>query len=381
MMRIYCCIIGVWTGETWALITMKILHVETGRHFYGGAQQVVWLANGLGSCGVGNTLACTPDAAIGAVAAGAGIDVRELRCAGDLDITFVWRLRQLITELHPDVVHCHSRRGADFLGGQAAAMAGVPAVVSRRVDHAEPGLMANLRYRPFRRVVAVSDNVAGVLRSNGLDAARIVVIRDAVDASRYAVPADRRLLQANFGITPEQFAVAIVAQLIERKGHRYLFEALAALRERDLRLVVFGTGPLDATLGKLIDDMGLSSIVQMAGFRDDLDDYLGAFDLLVHPATREGLGVAMLKAAAAGLPVVAFDRAGAREAVEHEKTGLLVPAGDVAALAAAMTRMIDNPAERRRFGEAGRARMVREFSIEEMVKAHVELYESVRDDS
>ena len=113
------------------------------------------------------------------------------------------------------------------------------------------------------------------------------------------------------------------------------------------------------------------------GFRDDLDDFIGCFDLLVHPALAEGLGVAALKAAAAGVPVVGFDAGGLKEAVEHGKTGLLVALEDVDALRVAIASLIDDDQLRQQMGGAGRIRMQTEFSIATMADKHTELYESL----
>ena len=128
---------------------------------------------------------------------------------------------------------------------------------------------------------------------------------------------------------------------------------------------------------RLTAALGLNDRVHFAGYREDLDDYLSSFDLLVHPAIREGLGVAMLKASAVGVPVIAFDVAGAREIVEHEQTGLLVPTEDSESLAAAIARLIDDTALRRRLGANGRVRMQKEFSIDNMVDQYVKTYQAV----
>lgn len=358
---------------------MKIVHVETGRQFLGGAQQVIWLLQGLEARGIDNLLVCTRHSAIEAVAADAGIPVTSLPCAGELDLAFIWRLRRVLNREAPDLVHCHSRRGADFLGGQAAAMAGLPAIVSRRVDNIEPAVMSALRYRRFVKVVAISENIAEVLRQAGVSDDRLVVIRSAVDARQMNQQPDRDVLKREFGIDTGAFAIAIVAQLIPRKGHRYLLEALASLKGRypGLHLEVFGNGVLEDTLRRLTAALGLNDKVHFAGYREDLDDYLSSFDLLVHPAIREGLGVAMLKASAAGVPVIAFDVAGAREIVEHEQTGLLVPTEDSESLAAAIARLIDDTALRRRLGANGRVRMQKEFSIDNMVDQYMKTYQAV----
>jgi glycosyltransferase involved in cell wall biosynthesis len=358
---------------------MKILHVETGRHFYGGAQQVIYLLEGLQRQGVDNVLVCPPDTEIDSQARQLGVKVFNVASAGDLDLTFTWWLRKIANWERPDVVHCHSRRGADFLGGIAVAMAGLPGVVSRRVDHPESELIARFRYRPFRKVIAISKNVAAVLRENGVDDARLTIIRSAVDVERFQAPPARRELLEEFGLDEKNFIIASIGQLIPRKGHRYLLEAVAGLARKmpRARLLVFGKGNLQAELQEEAVRLDLEGTVQFPGFRRDLDRYMGAFDLVVHPALREGLGVSMLKAAAAGVPVVAFDVAGSREAVVSGRTGILVPPKDTSALEQAILTLAGNAMLRRACGEAARRRMREEFSIEAMVGKHVELYESL----
>ncbi|MFQ5547014.1 MAG: glycosyltransferase family 4 protein [Woeseia sp.] len=358
---------------------MKILHVETGRHLYGGAQQVIYLAEALNREGIDNILVCVPGSDIDIAARAAGIRVSNIECAGDHDLGFAFRLRQQVLEQSPDIIHCHSRRGGDFLGGLAAAGTPVPAVISRRVDSAEPALIAGLRYRPYQKVIAVSESVASALRDSGLDEARLTVIRSAVDSERFSRPADKAAFRGEFRLSDSDFVVAAIAQLIPRKGHRFLLEAAADLKGKypNLRLIIFGRGPLETELREQTSRLGLGGMVQFAGYRPDLDDYLACIDLLVHPALAEGLGVASLKAAAAGVPVVGFAAGGLREAVADGETGLLVPPGDVAALGNAISRLADNDRLRREYGHAGRIRMQTGFSIEAMADRHRQLYGSL----
>jgi len=358
---------------------MKILHVETGRHLYGGPQQVLYLCAGLSNRGIENLLVCPPGSAVGEAAKARGIAVVNLACAGDLDMTFAWRLRQLLVEREPDIVHCHSRRGGDFLGGQAAAMAGIPAVLSRRVDNPEAGFLSSLRYRPFRKVVAISDAIAGVLDSAGLAREKRVIIRSAVDTDRFVAKPNDETFRRQFHLSPEDFVVGSAAQFIARKGQRYLLRAVADLKQRypQLKLVMFGQGPLENELRALSAALGLVNVVQFAGFRRDLDDYLGCFDVLVHPALKEGLGVIALKAAAAAVPVVGFRAGGLSEVVVHRETGLLVAPGDVQKLAAAIGALIDDSDLRRVYGRMAAQRMREKFSVKRMVDQHITMYESI----
>ncbi|MDH4106962.1 MAG: glycosyltransferase family 4 protein [Gammaproteobacteria bacterium] len=358
---------------------MKILHVETGRHLYGGPQQVLYLCSGLARLGVDSVLVCPPASGVAEAAARAKIRTITVGCAGDFDLRFGWRLKQLLADERPDIVHCHSRRGADSLGGLAAKLAGIPAVLSRRVDNPESGLLAKLRYRPYVRVVAISTTIAGILEQAGVERRKIVVIRSAVDAAHFPEVPDCGRFHREFRIEPDHFVIAAAAQFIERKGHRYLLEAVAALRPRypKLRVVLFGQGPLQRVLKARCAELGIADIVQFAGFRRDLDEYLGCIDILVHPALQEGLGVITLKAQAAGVPVVGFRAGGLSEAVLHGETGLLVPTGDSEALADAIARLADDNRLRHRYGATARQRMRAEFTIEGMAEQHLSLYKSI----
>ena len=104
---------------------------------------------------------------------------------------------------------------------------------------------------------------------------------------------------------------------------------------------------------------------------------VACFDIFAHPALAEGLGVATLKAAAAGVPVVGFDAGGLSEAVVDGETGLLVPPENAELLQNAMLTLIEDNGLRQRMGAAGRERMQKEFSIATMADKHVTLYESV----
>lgn len=358
---------------------MKILHVETGRHLYGGPQQVIYLVSALLQQGHDCTLICPPASGIDAAARSAGIPVRNLFCAGDLDLPFAYRLTQYLQSSSPDLVHCHSRRGADMLGGLAASFADIPAVVSRRVDNTEMRLLAALRYRPFEKIIAISEAIAEVLVAHDVDRDRIEVIRSAVDTSRFARPADHAAFRAEFNIPGDARVLGAAGQLIPRKGHRYLLEAVAELRVAypNLRLLIFGEGYLNNQLRAQSAALNLGDVVQFAGFREDLDDFMGCFDIFVHPALAEGLGVATLKAAAAGVPVVGFRAGGLPEAVADGETGILVPAEDVEALRQAVMTLLGHDELRERMGAAGKQRMQNEFSIATMVARHVSLYESV----
>ncbi|MEZ5562263.1 MAG: glycosyltransferase family 4 protein [Gammaproteobacteria bacterium] len=360
--------------ETPLIITpMHVLHLETGRHLYGGPRQVIELMRGLDARGVQSTLACPTGSAIAAAAAEAGLAVVTHELGGDLDVSSVSFLVSEVRRLKPDLLHVHSRRGADIFGGLAAAVAHVPAVLTRRVDNPDTPLIGTLKYLAYERVVAISSAVRAQLEKQGVPPAKLATIRSSVTAADCAPVWPRERFLAEFGIEPGQRTVAIVAQLIPRKGHALFLKAWPLIRDQcpDARLLIFGTGPLEA---ELKSRTGWGGTTSFCGFRPDLREFLGHIDLLVHPALHEGLGVSLLEAQAAGVAIVAFAAGGIPEVVAADETGLLVPPGDTAALAAAVIRLLGDPNLRQAFGAAGRHRVQSRFGSLQMVDSYLALY-------
>lgn len=353
-----------------------ILHLETGRHLYGGPRQVLDLMAGLREAGVRSTLACPRGSAIAQAACQAGLETITHDIGGDLDVSTATWLARVLRHRHPDLLHVHSRRGADLWGALAARMAGVPALLTRRVDNPEVPLLGALKYRAYDAIVAISGAVRRQLLADGVPAARLSVIHSAVDPATCQADGPREAFLAEFGLHAGQRVVMAVAQLIPRKGIGLLLEAWPMIRHAcpDARLLIFGSGPLEATLRPVA---GLGGTVTFAGQREHVRRLIGHADLVVHPALREGLGVSLIEAQAAGVAVVAFASGGVPEVVVDGETGLLVPAGDTAALATAVIALLDDPNRRQALGRAGARRIRAAFGIDRMVQAYVARYEAL----
>jgi glycosyltransferase involved in cell wall biosynthesis len=357
---------------------MKILHVEAGKHYYGGPRQVAYIMEGLAARGVTNLLACPIGSAI-ATAVNTSIQVHQLAMHGDIDPGMAFRLAKLIRTERPDIVYLHSRRGADVWGGLAARMTGTPCVISRRVDNPEARWQVAVKYRLYDHVITISEGIRKVLLSEGLAPQKVTCVRDAVDPSPFLAPVDYDAFLREFDLPSGALVVGMVAQLIPRKGHRYLIEAVGNLHSDypDLRVLLFGRGRLQVELEHEIRRRGLAGIIQLAGFRSDLPRWLGALDVFAHPADMEGLGVSLLEASAAAVPIVTSRVGGLPEAVIDGVTGLLIDPGDVAALTAALRRMFDDANLRRSMGEAGRRRVLVDFSVDAMVQGNLDVCQHI----
>lgn len=358
-------------------MSRRVLHLEAGRHLYGGARQVAYLIEGLARAGLDNVLVCRPDSAL----ARADLPARlaPLPLHGDVDPLLPLRLARLLRGERADLLHVHSRRGADLYGGLAAGLAGVPAVLSRRVDHPERRLGRALKYSRYRRIVAISAEIGRVLLAQGVPPGRVQVVPSAVPVPAVVDrAAARRQLTTRYDLPADAPVVAMAAQFIPRKGHAVLLAALPQMFAAvpQARVLLFGQGPLQARIAEQAA-RDFDGRVLSPGFEPALATLLPGLDLLVHPALAEGLGVILLQAGAAGVPAVATAAGGMPEVVRDGQTGLLVPPGDADALAAALIRLLREAPLRRRLGEAARRHVQAHFSIEAMVAGNLAVYESV----
>jgi len=232
------------------------------------------------------------------------------------------------------------------------------------------------KYRrlPIHRWLALSGAVRAELLTLGVPAARIDLVPDAVDVAtvEQAVAAARadgraaaRRALAGPGAGP---VVGTIAAFTREKGQDILLAACARARTRP-RVLLHGSGPEEATLRRLAAATGGVGFV--AG--DDPFTTLAAIDLLVVPSRAEGLGSIVLAAQACGVPVIAAAIGGLPEIVRDGRTGLLVPAEDPTALAAALDRAHDDPEATRNRAREARVAVV-EYDVEHLVARTLAAY-------
>ena len=342
---------GCKRGPKWPL-PMRVAHIELGRRLYGGAMQTFYLAQGLQAYGAEVLLVCARDGALHRFAERRGVKLLPIRYRGDPDATALPRMVVHLSRWRPTIVHAHSRRGADIYGQLAARLATRARVVlTRRVDNPiRGGFFDDMRFSYLPDwIVAVSKGIRRVLLQAGVPPERMSQIYSAIDPKLYRVPADPEEVKQAYGIAQESHVVAVIAQLIERKGHRVLIEAAPQILQTypNVRFLFLGEGDERAQLEALVRTKGLSERVIFAGHCDEVGRALNAIDVLVHPALIEGFANVALQAMAAEIPVVSSAVGGMPESVRDGETGLLVPPGDPQALAAAVLRLLGDRALRR----------------------------------
>ena len=358
---------------------LTVVHVETGKHLYGGALQVFYLMRGLANEDVRNILVAPQESAIAEASRDTVDQVYEVPMKGDLDVAFIFRLKKILQREKADIVHLHSRRGADVLGGIAAKLAGVKVVLSRRVDNPESALLVRLKYPLYDRVITISDGIRKVLISEGVSEGKITCVHSAVDIEKYSQVCDRAWFSNEFDLPENAKVLAVIAQLIQRKGHRYLLKVLPQLLQRhpNLYVLFFGKGPLQQQIEQQLMQPEFQGRVRLVGFRDDLERVLPCLYGIVHPADMEGLGVSLLQAAASGVPIIGSNAGGIPEIVHDQMNGYLVPPGDTACLSEKVELLLKDTQLASTFGKAGQDLVRERFSIQAMVKGNLQVYLSL----
>lgn len=358
---------------------MKTLHIEMGRHRLGGTMQVYYLLRGLKERNLPAVLVCPTGSPLHELAVKAGLSVRAVPFGGDVDLFFIPRLLRILREEQPDIVQIHSRRGADTLGLLAAKIYGkAKIIISRRVDDpVHLNWLNRLRYlRLPDRVVTVSKGIAQVLIQAGVPSEKIRQVYSAIEFGAYQSSLDIKAARERLDLPAQVPVLAVIAQLIPRKGHRFLLQALPTIIERHpaTQVLFVGEGAEEADLRQQVNDAGLAHCVKFLGYRNDIGDILRACDLLVHPATMEGFANVAMQAMAAGIPVVSSAVGGMPESVRDGISGLLVPPQQPPALAEAVLRLLDDPALRQRLGQQGKSIVEREFNTDAMVEGNLRVY-------
>jgi len=222
-------------------------------------------------------------------------------------------------------------------------------------------------------VIAISQKIADVLVEGGIERERIRVIHTGIDPEPFQKAAT---VKPNNPVP----VIGTTAVLEERKGHQYLLEAAALLKQKGQRLEYHfaGEGSQRERLQNLAKDLGLKEEVNFEGFVSDIPKFLSGIDIFVLPSFYEGMGVAIVEAMAAGKPVVGTTTGGIPELVADGVTGLLVPPRNAQALASAISRLLSDKDLLTSMGVKGWQRVQSHFTMEQTAKKIEHYYYELR---
>ncbi|WP_278484776.1 glycosyltransferase family 4 protein [Achromobacter insolitus] len=375
---------------------LRVLHIITGLG-QGGAESVLFRLTTYPEANVEHVVVSLTDEGIyGERLRAAGVAVHVLGMKrGRVSLGGFLALRALVAAERPDAVQTWMYH-ADLIGGLAARLAGVRAIawgIRNSGEHLERSsrsarmvlrACALLSGRIPKAIVCAAQKSAERHADKGYDRARMVVIANGYDLSRYAPNAEARSrVRAQWGVPQDVPAIGCVARWDPLKDHANLLRAIAALvrdgRDAGLRCVLIGRGmdTDNAELGALVDKLGLRDRLVLAGPSDDVPAAMNGLDLHVLSSCAEGFPNVVAEAMACGVYCVVTDVGDAAYIVGD--AGVVVPPEQPEALARGIETALREVAARgrERAGEAGRARVLENFDIARMVQSYIAVWRRI----
>jgi len=357
---------------------MRILQICSAREIGGGERHFADLVNALAQRGHDVFAALSPASPVRAMLSSLRPqNIVELPMRNSLNLATAIKLSRLVRAQEVEIVHAHVAR--DYpLAALATGRSNARLVLTRHVLFAL-NRIHRLTLRRTLRVIAVSQAVAESLYSQGVfDRQKVVTIHNGIDFAKFENVGVRRA-------DPQRLRVGAAGHLAPIKGHEDFVRAAALIVQKhsDIEFVIAGEDKSPSrenrfALEKLIQELRLDENVSLVGWVDDMPKFLSTLDLFVSAARVEPFGLAIVEAMAAGVPVLATASAGAREIIDDQTSGRLVPIADIASLASGIDALLNDESERRRLAHNARAVAREQFSLEGMVARTEEVYEATK---
>jgi glycosyltransferase involved in cell wall biosynthesis len=356
---------------------LNILQICSARDLGGGERHLADLANSLARRGHNVFAAVVPGSQlIAGLHSVPSENIQEMRLANSLDLFAALRLAEIVKTNSIDVIHAHLARDYPLAAIASLRSGNTPFVLTRHVLFPVNKVHKKILSRTAR-VIAVSGAVANSLKRQRIfPVEKIVTIHNGIDIKRFKAIKKAR--------TDAPLTVGIIGHIAPIKGQDLFVQAAAqiARQREDVEFVIVGEdksrkGENRAALERLIDQLGVTGRVHLAGWQEDVRRSLSLFDIFVSASRSEPFGLVILEAMASGVPVVATASEGAVEILEDGVTGSIVPLEDVDGLARAIDALIADAALRRQFTDRALAAVNDRFSLEKMVDATEDLYADV----
>jgi glycosyltransferase involved in cell wall biosynthesis len=311
--------------------------------------------------------------------------VRSIRPIKDLKalLSLVW----LIFKEKPDIIHTHSSK-AGILGRVAAKIAFVPRIIHTPHGHVFYGHFGPIASKVFLwieklfsrftdRIVALTDGEKNDYENLSVSPSeKLLKIHSGVDISQY-MKSNGNMVEKrrSLGLDQNSMVVGFVGWLLPIKGPEYLLKSMEYVWQEypETALVFVGKGDLDLDLRAQAGQVSANGRVKFLGWRDDINEIMPVFDMLVLPSLNEGMGRVLVEAMASGKPIVASNVGGIPDLVRHGETGYLVPPADEKALADNIKKLLADPGNAWEMGQQGK-KHCQQFSLEAMIEKLDDLY-------
>ena len=305
---------------------------------------------------------------------------------GRLDPKSLFNLASLLKRENIHIVHTHMYR-PNISGAIGAFIARVPVIVSHvhtvhQWDTKRQIFMDKITTGMKDKIIALSEEVKKAYTEKvNANPEKVRVIYNGVDSQIYRADKSQSELRENFNIKNRSPVIGIIGRLAPEKDHITFLEAADIVSKAcpEACFLIVGKGPEEENIRSCVERLNLADKVIVAGYRKDIPEVLNILDIFVISSVREGFSLAILEAMAAGKPVIATDVGGNREAVIDGETGFIVPQKKPLLMASKILNLISNPELRAMMGEKGYQRVVKKFSIGNMLTETSELYSEILD--
>jgi glycosyltransferase involved in cell wall biosynthesis len=359
---------------------LRILQISSARSFGGGERHLIDLTKGLVQRGHEVYLALSPlsplQKKLAEILPEENLFNVSMRNA--LDLLSARALARLVREREIEIVHAHM--GRDYpLAAFAVRKSKAKLVITRHVlfplSRLHKFTLSNLS-----RVIAVSKAVErNLIEQKIFPTEKICVVPNGIDFEKFDTmtnEADRKTFRRQLNLSEESLLVGSIGELKFLKGHDILLRAAARLvwQFDNIHFVIAGGGEGHKDFERLVHELKIEGRVYFLGRVEDVGPMLRAVDVFVSASRVESFGLAIVEAMACGAPVIATRTEGASEVIEDEKTGLLVPVGNVEAIARAVEFLLNDKEKIDSLVNAARRAARENYTIEAMIKATERVY-------
>ena len=301
-----------------------------------------------------------------------GVDVQLVGSLPKLEFLSIPKIRKMLKKNKPDIVHTHLF-GADVYGGIAALSLGIENIISteHNLNYNEGSIKKKLKtlvVNRFSRIIAVSDSVRDYAISNyNLERNKVSVFHNGIHFEKYFEKVNVK--------EKKQMVIGSAGRLNTQKGFASLIKAMRFV-DKNISLQIAGDGKLKYDLRYLIKKYKLKNRVSLVGPQKNIQKFYKGLDIYVQPSKWEGLGISVLEAGAAGLPVIASRVDGIREIIEDGLDGFLYNYGDEKLLAEKINNLAGSREKREEFATALQKNIFENFSIFSMIEKYENIYQS-----
>ncbi|MEK6675837.1 MAG: glycosyltransferase [Planctomycetota bacterium] len=361
-----------------------ILFVITDLKLGGVPLHLYRLVQAMRERGFQTTVAClSPDGEVAEMLRAEGITVHSTNAQGRWDVRILERLRSIIESVRPDMVHSflfHANQAVRYAvrRGTIPASRVLCEIQTVEVERRWHLWVDAWTHNLCRCTIGNSPSVIEHLHHAAhIPMNQLHLVKGGIDPTN--IQNARRLPRSSLGLTDNDRVILWVGRLDPIKGLDNLIDATERhMRNENVHLVLAGDGPLRGALQSRIESLGLTHRIHLLGSRRDVPSVLKTADLFVFPSRTEGLPNALLEAMAAGLPIVTTDVPGCRDLIQHERTGLVVPFGDIDALGSAMSRLLEDRNLANRLALSAAKEVAENWHQEKTIDGYAELYKTIQ---